>query len=110
MQYSLKSCNDNKVIARDESNLTKKTSLRVIYLELGRFAHRTLNNGNIGDKLNTEESVALVCRFVIVTRRRALNKPHSHVSSTRLRVLDRWPTGNLKRSYVIIIVTVRRSA
>ena len=60
-------------------------------LDLGRFTHRTSDFGNIGAKLNIGESVASVCRYVIVTRWRAFNKLHSHVSSAWLQVLNMQP-------------------
>ena len=44
--------------------------------------NRTSNIGSIGTKLNFGESVASVCRYVIVTRRHAFNKPHRPVSTS----------------------------
>ena len=59
----------------------------------------TSNIGNIGDKLNIGESVVSVCRYVIVTRRHAFNKPHSHEV-----VLSRRLTDKVKRGYVLATV------
>ena len=52
-------------------------TLENIWVELGRFTHRTSNIGKIGAKLNIGELAASVCRCVIVTRWRAFNKLHS---------------------------------
>jgi len=82
-----------------------------ILLELGRFAHRISDIGKIGANLNIGELVASVCRYVIVTRLHAFNKLHSplHASSAWLRILNRWPTGKVKRGYVIITAMVEQS-
>ena len=71
---------------------------------VGLFAHSTSDIGNIGAKLNISISVCQSC--VVVTKWHAFNKLHSHVSSAChawLQVLNRWPTGKVKRGYVIII-------
>jgi len=49
-------------------------------LELGRCTHRTSDIGNNGAKRNIGESAESVCRYVIVTRWHAFNKPHSPMS------------------------------
>ena len=72
-----------------------------------RLRVRPIHTSHVG---NIGESAASVCQCVIVIWWHTFNKPHSqstvHVSSTWLQVLDRWPAGKVKCSYVIIIVTV----
>ena len=80
---------------------------RILFLsgiELGRFAHRTSNIGSIGAKLNIGESVASVCRYVIVTRWYAFNKLHNPLSTSAVHGCQ-----SLQCENVIIIETVECS-
>jgi len=79
-------------------------------VELGRFAHRTLNVGKIGAKLNVGKLVASVCQCVILTQWHEFNKPHSPLSMSVAPGCESSSGGRRTRWNVTIIATVEWSA
>ena len=76
-------------------------------LELGRFTHRTSDIGNNGAKRNIGESAESVCRYVIVTRWHAFNKPHSPLSISVVHGCEYLTGGRPARWNVVMQALLR---